>query len=448
MKNLYKYAPVFIQNIIITIVNNQKYYQKYGAIPYIKPLKRIILNLDISNINDEYTVDRINKLLSDAVLNVPYYRENKENYQPISNINDIKNLPVLRKKILKEHNDKFISEKSNRYNSYYFKTSGSTGTPLWGAISLKELRVRFDVFLASLKSEGIDYSLPVARFLGANVAEGSSIVFRKYYVNNHLLFSIYDLSKEKIIEYHKALVQNKIRIIEGYPSTIYSLVKLLKEQGLNIPSVTNVLTTAEKLLDYQKEEIEGFFNLKIFDYYGSSEGSTYMYLNKKGFYLNSNKIGYLETVNHINGEVKGTAGKMLVTSFSSSFTPLIRYDIGDICTIKEEKNEVIKVSEIIGRQDDVYITPNGTEFSRFSLVLKYLPEVIQESQLRLWQNTNKAEVHYLSKLPIASDDFYEFQDKIETILKMKFDIKYIRKQKFEKLSRGKLTAVKIMNNEN
>lgn len=447
MKNLYKYSPVFLQDIAITLINNYKYYQKYGAIPFVKPLKKVIEQLD-TDINDQGTLLRVNHLIKEAIKHVPYYRENREHYQPISSLSEINRLPILRKSILKDHNEKFISEKCTPRNSYNFKTSGSTGTPLKGAISLEELNLRFQVFFASLKREGINYSLPVARFLGANITGGSSKVYRKDFINNHYLFSIYDLSVDNTMLYYNALAKNKIKIIEGYPSTIYSLVKLLRIRKLQLPEVQHVLTTAEKLLDYQKEEIEDFFQLKIFDYYGSSEGSAYMFLTQEGYYLNSNKIAYFETVDECDKVLQDEPGRMLITSFTSSFTPLIRYDIGDICEIIENKNQTIKVKEIIGRQDDVFVSPDGIEFSRFSLVLKYLPKNVQESQLLLWQETNKAEVHYIALEAIPLKEFHEFQTKLNSILKVKFNIKYIHILTFGKHNRGKLSAVKIIKNEN
>jgi len=446
MKKLYKFFPVFLQNILVTLANNHKYYQKYGAIPLIKPLRKVILNLDISSLNDQNTLDRINYLLKEAVNNVPYYQENKDKYQPISTMEDLKNIPVLKKSTLKKYNDKFISKKSNRFNSYKFRTSGSTGTPLKGSILIKELRARHILILTSFKHQGINYSLPLARFLGANIADENK-VYRKDFINNHYLFSIYNLSKKNAEKYYQSLKENKIEILEGYPSTLFSLVKLLKSNNYRLPDVKYVLTTAEKLLDYQKEEIESFFKVKIFDYYGSSEGSAYMFLTKDNYYLNSNKVAYFEIVDDNLDSVTGKSGKMLVTSFTSSYSPLIRYDIGDICTLKEDINEVIKVKEIIGRQDDVFINPDGVEFSRFSLILKYLPNEVQESMLKLHQNSENAELIYVADCSLPLYEFKEFEDKINKALNMNFKIKYKHINNFDKINNGKLSAIKILKNE-
>ncbi|WP_417873718.1 hypothetical protein [Xanthomarina gelatinilytica] len=447
MKRLYKLLPVPIQHLAITFVNNYKYYQKYGAIPFFKPLKSIIKNLKGESVNDDKTLERINGLIEYAVEHVPYYIENKEKYFKLNSIEDLKKIPVLHKETFRKNNTMFISKQVTKNNSYSYKTSGSTGTPLMGYTSIKDLRSRFESFLISLNKEQIDYSSRVGRFLGANVAS-SKLVYRKDLINNHYLFSIYDLSLENINAYYYALAHNKIEIIEGYPSTIYSLVKLLKTKGYVVTSVKHVLTTAEKLLDHQKEEIEAYFNVNVFDYYGSSEGSAYMYKCNLDYYLNANKVAYFETVDYNFKETENDKpGKMLVTSFTSHFTPLIRYDIGDSCSVISNENQIIKVREILGRQDDVYTTPKGYEFSRFSLLLKYLPENVLESQLVLKNYTDKAELVYVSDASIDLQEFKSFEDKMNTLLKSNFKFKYTKIEGFDKIKRGKLSAIKIIKNE-
>lgn len=448
MLKLYKKSPLFIQNCIVTIKNNHTYFIKYRAIPFIKPLKIIIKKLDKDLwINDNNVEKRINNLINEAINNVPYYIENKHKYTRINSIDELRKLPILKKPIFKSRNKDFISKKSNYFNSYFFKTSGSTGTPIKGAFKNKDINIRFMTFLAALKTCNIDYSNKVARFLGSEVADENNI-YRKDFINNHYLFSIYHISKKNIMKYFKAIEKNKIEIIEGYPSTIYSLVKLFKTYDFEISSVKNVLTTAEKLLDYQKEEIESYFNCKVFDFYGSSEGSAFMFL-KGDKYINANKIGYVEVVDDEYKPVeKGVLGRMLITSFTSNFTPLIRYDIGDYCVLSDEtiddKYQII-VDEIVGRSEDVFITKEGVLFTRFSLCLKYLPDDIIESQLDLKQRSKNVTLKY-RRISGKYDDlrvFKLFENKFESMLGGNYFFEYQFIEQFEKKSRGKLRAVNI-----
>ena len=154
-----------------------------------------------------------------------------------------------------------------------------------------------------MKKFGINYSLKLGRFLGAEIADSKN-VYRKDYINNHFFFSIYSLSESNIKKYYEAIEENKLEIIEGYPSTMYSLVKLLKSKNLKLTTVKNVITTAEKLLNYQREEIEKYFNCTIFDFYGSSEGSAYFYTNNKNGYSIASKLGVIELVDDNYNDLK------------------------------------------------------------------------------------------------------------------------------------------------
>ena len=448
MIKLYKKLPIFLQNIILTIKNNQIYYLKFKAFPFINPLKKVYNNLDTNNwINDDNEIDRINKLIKTAIENVPYYIEHKEKYTQINSLDDLKSIPILDKPTFKKRNKEFLSKLSNSSNTYYFKTSGSTGTPIEGGVSLVELNNRFFTFLASLKKNNINYSNRVGRFLGAEVASEKK-VYRKDYINNHFLFSIYHISQDNIQKYFDAIVNHKIEIIEGYPSTIYAMVKLFKSNNLNISSVKNVLTTAEKLLDYQKEEIQSFFNCTVFDFYGSSEGAAYMFSYGDTF-VSANKVAIIEVVDEeYNPVAPGTLGKMLVTSFTSSFTPLIRYDIGDYCVVSKSQssdNNELLIDEIIGRSEDVFETQEGIIFTRFSLCLKYLPDSIIESQLRLKQRSKNVKVIYtkLNEEIKNIKDFLPFEQKFMSMLGKDYVFEYEFVEKFKKASRGKLRAVII-----
>jgi phenylacetate-CoA ligase len=217
---------------------------------------------------------------------------------------------------------------------------------------------------------------------------------------------------------------------------------------LNISSVKNVLTTAEKLLDYQKEEIQSFFNCTVFDFYGSSEGAAYMFSYGDTF-VSANKVAIIEVVDEeYNPVAPGTLGKMLVTSFTSSFTPLIRYDIGDYCVVSKSQssdNNELLIDEIIGRSEDVFETQEGIIFTRFSLCLKYLPDSIIESQLRLKQRSKNVKVIYtkLNEEIKNIKDFLPFEQKFMSMLGKDYVFEYEFVEKFNKASRGKLRAVII-----
>ena len=64
---IYFNLPFFVQNIIITILNNIKYYQKYGALPFVNSLNKISRNSSNIVINDNNTIERINTLIKKEI---------------------------------------------------------------------------------------------------------------------------------------------------------------------------------------------------------------------------------------------------------------------------------------------------------------------------------------------------------------------------------------------
>lgn len=451
MSKLYSKLPIFVQNILVTLKNISVYNYKYGAIPIINPVYKIqkeVLNNNYK-IHDSENLNKINDLLKYVTKNSFYYKRKKEDYIPIGDIEDYKNIPVLNKNVLKQNIEEFYSKDISKGNYVKFQTSGTTGSPMVGFISKKDLKKRFKIILKTMCESGFDVTKPYARFVGKEVAP-SGPVHRKDFLNNHYFFSIFRLSVDTINEYYDSIITNQIEFLEGYPSTINNLVNLLKRHNLQIDCVKRVFVTAEKLNDYQKDNIEEFFGCKVFDYYGSTEQSIYIYkpVNSQN-YLCSNITGYLEVLND-KGELcnEGDCGEMVVTSFTSSFTPLIRYAIGDRCRVKKITKNAdgslnYELSEIIGRNEESFETMDGRIVSRFSLVLKYLPKKINAAQLFLSENNNKVVIKYTSDYSIMNKEFNEFKTRIIDFIGEGYNISFSKVKALKKNNSGKVKTVFI-----
>ncbi len=455
MIKFYKYLPLFLQNVALTLKNNYTYYLKYDCIPFFRSLAKVVRETDKkpTTFNDKQVSSRIKLLINYAVNNTIYYGCS-EDYCLISS-SDVVNLnsyPLLGKVTLRTKTDEFISKQRNRFNSYTYRTSGTSGASLSGYISKKELKSRFDVVLQSYKHNDIDDSSKVARFSGAEIGSQRNL-YRTDYINKHYFFSIYHISQKTIFKYVNNLNTLSINVLEGYPSTLYALAVLMDSNNLSCVNVQNVITTAEKLFEYQKEKIEKVFKVKVFDYYGSSEGSSFVFLCKNGKYHNSNLVSELEVLDDRNNPVQSGEGKMVVTSFTSKFTPLIRYDIGDRCVVSKIQScdcgvGGMVLDEIIGRSDDVFHSPNGNTFSRFSLCLKYLPKPVIQSKLILKQQSYdvKLLLETMNHEVLDQQEFKDFESKFISMMGPGFNFEYQFTEKIDFGKNGKLKVVRIDEN--
>lgn len=83
-----------------------------------KDIKKIINNNDDSN-----NLKKLNLLLNHAVNTTEFYSQYK-------NFNNLKDFPIINKKIIKKNFEQFISRKYKDKKLHSMTTSGSTGTPL------------------------------------------------------------------------------------------------------------------------------------------------------------------------------------------------------------------------------------------------------------------------------------------------------------------------------
>lgn len=449
-QNIYNSLPLVLQDGAITFKNIIVYYQKYKAIPFFRTIRSIQQDIvkNPRKYNDDKELSRFNKLLVYAKTNSSFYAGNK-NYRKLKSLDDIASIPILEKKILRADSQKFISKEATVFNSKSFRTSGSTGTPLEGKIKTKDLQKRFDMVLSSFCDMGIDLSHGYARFPGAHISNTRDRLYRKDLLNNHYIFSIHHISQDNALRYYESIKNNGIKILEGYPSVIYALANLFSVNNYKDLNLDFFISTAEKLHPHQEEKIRDVFNCQVFDYYGSSEQSSYIFTCKEGKLHNSNVISTLEVLDERGQKVgNGEEGRMIVTSYTSSFTPLIRYNIGDRCKVAKVQScscgtGGVIIEEIIGRDEDVFINTDGKHVTRFSLVLKYLPDAVLESQIVLSNKKLNAQIYYTSNEDIERDKFMDFQKRLKATIGEQYDCTFEKVDKLIKQARGKSRAVII-----
>src|SRR5690606_11712837 len=80
--------------------------------------------------------------------------------------------------------------------------------------------------------------------------------------------------------------------------------------------------------------IEGFFKTKMYNQYASSEGAPFIFECEQGKLHLELQSGVFEVMDANNNP--SPSGRLIVTSFTTEATPLIRYDIGDSISLESE----------------------------------------------------------------------------------------------------------------
>ena len=325
----------------------------------------------------------------------PYYRRKfcLHGLRPgdIKDPRDIIKIPVTPKTDLREQTDSFFTRKIDR-RMVTVHTSGTTGSPLTVYFSPEDIGARFAFLERCRRWAGVRVGQRRATFSGQSIVpkrQSSAPFWRFNRPGRQMLFSSYHLSNEHLPEYARALKECNPEIIEGYPSSIHIVAEyFLRNHLLGVVKPAAVLVTAETVLPHQREAIEKAFEAKLFNQYASSEGAPFISECRAGHLHTHLDSGLIEILRSDGTPTQpGELGEMVVTSFTTRMTPLLRYAIGDVAVPANDAEKCPCglpfpfVQAIGGRVDDILYTRDRGYVGRLDTVFKKLPNSLVEAQI-------------------------------------------------------------------
>jgi len=377
----YNKCPIWLQNLSISLYGYKLYRQRNGKVyhEYFEELR----NKDYSDLQSEkeYQNAELIKLVNYTVNNSPFYKEFYKgiNISKIKTVNDLKLLPILEKETLRQNIEQVYTIKpENGIKSF---TGGTTGKSLMVVYTRNDFQIRMaylDAFKARL---GVQNGMRRATFSGRQFIppnQESKVFWRYNYILRQKLYSTFHLTGDNLAYYIEDLNIFKPETINGFVSAIYDIAKYIKINNISlIFKPIGIFTTSETLLPFHREMIEDVFECPVYDQYASAEGAPFITECKNRELHYNLDTGIIEIVNGV---------EMLVTSFNSYGTPLIRYRIGDSIIFKNGKctcgccHPLVK--EIQGRQVDYLISreKGKVSLSHLADVIKGLPNCIRNMQ--------------------------------------------------------------------
>ncbi len=333
-----------------------------------------------------YIEEMLKTVINGAIKNVPYYRELFQTCglaaKDIQTIEDIKKIPLLEKHLLRSAPHRFINENYNVNKLLYIHTTGTTGTPLRIFCNKNILQLNFAYYDRFLSQGGINFKGRRATLGGRIIAhpeQRNSPFWRYSYFQKNLLFSSYHLTDNNIPTYIDQLIKFGPDFIDSYPSSLYHIAKYARDHNIDLKGVTRGITTsAETLFPEQRELMETVFGVPVYDQYGAAEMCAFVGQCKEGSYHIHTDYGVLEFLREDGTYAyPGEEAELVCTGFINPLMPLIRYRIGDR-GIRSDKyckcGSVFPVMEkILGRMDDIIVTPDGRRVGRLGPVVRGFP---------------------------------------------------------------------------
>jgi phenylacetate-CoA ligase len=358
---IYTLAPNVIQNLMISMFNLLAYKDRYG-----KHYKQF---LKVYSKNKSLTLEELIELqkkkfedfISFAAKNTSFYMNLYQNIEEPYKIQNLQTLPILTKEMLRKNCEEIFTLPKNK--AVISKTGGTTGVALEVRFTKKDVEERFAILDNFRNNYGYKLGEKTAWFSGKTLLNDKDIRKNRFWKSDYLFdvhyYSTFHISDRTAKYYLENLIKLNPKYIIGFPSSLVELARLGIKLNIDFPKgIRAIFGTAETITEQLKIEVEDYFKTRILNQYASSEGAPFIVecpLGKLHLELQS---GVFEVLDSNNQQTK--KGRLIVTSFTTHGTPLIRYDIGDEIELEEKSckcgNNNPLVKEILGRSSDYLVS--------------------------------------------------------------------------------------------
>ena len=380
LKLLYDLTPASVQSTLLSLYSAWLGQQRYGG--RYREFERLLEESQWWNAErmGSWQDERLREIVQHANEYVPYYRElfrhHSINAERFRGREDLARIPVLTRETIKRRTDDLKSRAKSVGQLTEGHTSGTTGSPLSVYYSRDAIAMNYAAMSRQYRWAGARLERGGDRVA---VVRGNMIVpldckrppFWRYNRSlNQLIMSSFHLTPDNLTAYYAALREFGPHVIDGYPSSLYVLAKILLNRNERLP-IRAAITSSETLYDFQRDAIETAFECMVFDYYAAAERVIFTIEcdQHQGHHL-CEEYGITEIVDEENALLPaGSDGYMVGTGLHNKGMPLIRYLTTDRTALKRQQcscgralplmNDVAtKAEDLLRLRDGRFIPPS------------------------------------------------------------------------------------------
>lgn len=343
---------------------------------------------------------RLYEALAYAKKNSPFYAEKLADIQLSEESvteNFFLSIPFTTKEDLSQRNRDFLAVPISSV-AEYVTTSGTSGEPVTVFLTKNDLLRLAQNEKASLSCTGADSS---------DIFQLMTTIDRQFMAGLAYYLGVQEMDAGMIrigpgvpaLQW-KSILENNVTVLIAVPSFITTLIDFAKNNSIDYKnsSVRKIVCIGEALrednltLNILGRRIKEDWDVELYSTYASTEmGAAFTECKaQKGGHLNPELL-YLEVIKEDGNLAKsGESGEVVITTFGTEGTPLIRYRTGDLARIYTEKCDCGRTSPrlgpIIGRKNQMIkykgttIFPNAIYeiFDRQSAITCYKVEVSKD----------------------------------------------------------------------
>jgi phenylacetate-CoA ligase len=410
-ESLVRFSPHFIQNLAVTLFNVYQYKIRHGGSYFdFREYYKKVDRFSKDELEQEVNIKK-SDFLTYVINNSEWYKEEK-----LDNLDKAK---VLEKEDIINNLDKIKT--INESEGIVSLTGGTTGASMKVIYTKKDMQERFAILDHFRAQHGYTLGKKTAWFSGKNLVTQKDIekgICSHYdYINKIRFYSTFLINEKNFDVYWKSLNEFQPEFLVGFPSSVFEICQIAKAKGLKYKGKAKVFfPTAETVLAEHRQVISEVLGCKLVDQYASSEGAPFILECTAGHLHIHPLTGTFEVVDH-NLE-PSLSGQMLVTSFTTHGTPLIRYQIGDSITLADSTQQCAcgsifpLVERIEGRTNDYILSPthgkvnlgnisNSTKDTKGIVCFQLIQDKVDNIEVKLVVNKEfdtVQELHFISAL--------------------------------------------------
>ncbi len=397
---------------------------------------------------DAWRSEQKRKVIAHAVATVPFYKDLLSRTGiDLANVDQPENwarLPTVRKEDIRNNADQFVSSSVKPASRFWANTSGSTGMPFKILLDENVNAAAFNLFLRAWTTGGHwKLGQRQAALKGATHESG----WRYNRAIRTLELAASHVSAENLDVFYEALRRYEPRLLRGYPSAIFMLCRLLNERNLSL-RIPMIVTVAETLHQFQREEIEKTLGARVYNHYTHWERAVSIFECEHGSLHAQEDYAHHEIVDDDGFPVpEGVLGEIVGTGLHNRAMPLIRYRTGDIGVWSRKECECGQVfpvvEKVLGRESDFLVRPDGSLVAATyaSSDVKFYRNVVY---VQLIQDTpGKVEIRIVPTSEFSEpDDLRLIVDNLRKRLgeEMTFEVRKCRIEDLERSPVGKVRA--------
>lgn len=406
---------------------------------------------------------QLRELLDCSYRRIPFYRKRLKaaGFNPGKKVTDDlwQRIPILTRRDIQEAGDGLthLPVPADHGGITFFRTSGSTGTP----IQVAKTGVCQTLFEAAMLRHHLwhlrDFSGVHCAIRDADTILGAGHSDEAKYPNGKSWddwgTGVFPTGKSAMLHIHttiedqvKWLKRMNPSVLLSFPSNLREIAKYCAREGIEFENLKGVDTVSEVMTPEVRTAVREAWGLTVTDMYSAAEiGYIALQCPEFEHYHIQSEVVYVEILDENDRACEpGQTGRVVVTPLHNVATPLIRYEVGDFAEAGSPcpcGRGLPVINRVFGRVRNMLLLPDGNKVWPVLDRIFHIVESIERYQV-VQKTLESLEVRLVSHGRLTDGEEASVRGILQHRLKHPFDIAFTYHETLDRTQSGKFEDFK------